>query len=401
MNTHKVASWVRLACALGAGNSRADDILMHFSSADEFFDAKDDAFKIVKTFTDREIASIKSFSSQKAEYICEQALKIGCNILTPDMDEFPARLKNIPASPLVLYVKGDSELIANIDNRVAIATVGTRDCSEYGLNAAYRLSYDIARAGGVIVSGMALGTDTEAHRGAIDANGKTIAVLGCGADICYPYENRSLMENIIENGAVITEYAPSTRPEGRHFPIRNRIMSGISLGVLMVEARMGSGALITVKHAAEQGKDIFTVPISIYEKNAAASLALIRDGAIAVGCARHVLEEYSFDYFGKINMDILKEPVNIPNRPKNSNRTIKPTAKQYSEKVKITPSKPIEDIDSTTTAVYNTLIRGPININDIASLTNLPITKVLSALTTLEMLGLAKALPGRRYIVND
>ena len=135
MDSHKTAQitdWVRLSLALKAGSRHADDILMHFESASDFFAAGEDAFKTVKTLTDREIASIKSVTHQKAAAVCEKAEKCGCAILTPDMDDFPSRLKNIPASPLVLYVRGDTELIADIDKNVAVAVVGTRACGEYG-----------------------------------------------------------------------------------------------------------------------------------------------------------------------------------------------------------------------------------------------------------------------------
>ncbi len=409
MDSHKTAQitdWVRLSLALKAGSRHADDILMHFESASDFFAAGEDAFKIVKTLTDREIVSIKSITRQKAEYVCEKAEKCGCAILTPDMDDFPSRLKNIPASPLVLYVRGDTELIADIDKNVAVAVVGTRACGEYGRDIAYRLSYDMALANAVIVSGMALGIDTAAHTGALDAGGKTVAVLGCGADVCYPAQNSELMEKIIENGVVISEYAPGEPPNSRNFPQRNRIMSGLSLGVLMAEAHLGSGALITVKHAMEQGKDIFTVPMSIYEKNAAASLALIRDGAIAVGCARHILEEYYSDYFGKINIDMLSDPsfAQLEDKKYKSEKVSSKgggKAKEEAADIKKRAVKPIEDIDSVTSEVYNNLKGEPVHINDIASAANLPVTKVLSALTTLEMLGLAKALPGRRYILKE
>ncbi len=402
MNASKTAAWVRLSAALGAGNVHADDVLMHFSDAAEFIDAGDDGFKKVGTLTDREIAKIRSFSNDKAEYICEQAEKQGCVILTPDMDEFPLRLKNIPACPLALYVRGDKELIAGIDALATISVVGTRDCSRYGEELAYRLSYDVASAGGIIVSGMALGIDTAAHKGALSAGKKTVAVLGCGVDVCYPKQNMELMEEIASNGALVSEYPFSEKPVGRNFPIRNRIISGLSLGVLAVEAKPGSGALITVRHAAEQGKDIFTVPMSIYEKNAAASLLLIRDGAIAVGCARHILEEYYADYFDSIDLKSLSDPflykIGAEKYKKDSEKT---GYLKTVENKAVNIRKPIEKTDDATTAVYNKLSYTPVHINDIAAGTGLSVTKVLSALTTLEMIGTAEAKPGRRYVLKN
>lgn len=170
---------------------------------------------------------------------------------------YPPKLQHIYASPKILYVLGNDKIL----NHKAIAIVGCRDCSEYGKRIAYGLAQEFARKNIVVISGLARGIDTYAHKGVLSAKGKTIAVLGCGLDVIYPPENIELYKQILRNGgAVISEYPIGTKPLKQHFPARNRIISGLSDGVLVVEAKERSGTLITVDHALEQGKDIYAVP---------------------------------------------------------------------------------------------------------------------------------------------
>lgn len=220
--------------------------------------------------------------------IMELCEKQNINILTLDHEDYPEMLKYINDPPLVLFVRG------NIPHSNAIAVVGSRRASGYGIETAVRLSSELASAGILVVSGMARGIDTAAHCGALNAGFKTVAVLGCGVDIPYPPENRDLMERIISYGAVISEYPPGTPPAGYHFPGRNRIISGMALGTVVIEAGIKSGSLITANYALDQGREVFAVPGDITHYNSMGTNRLIKDGAKVVLDVNDILEELNF-----------------------------------------------------------------------------------------------------------
>ncbi len=223
-----------------------------------------------------------SFDVAPLEKLCVQKL---IRILCLEDSEYPSLLKCIYDPPLVLFVKGT--LIPEDD--AALAVVGARHASPYGIRVAHRLSYELAEAGVTVVSGMARGIDAEAHRGALDARGRTIAVLGSGVDVIYPRENERLYGKIAQMGAVISEFFPGTEPLPHHFPRRNRIISGLSLGTLVVEARAKSGSLITVSAALEQGREVFAVPGPIDLASSGGTNQLIREGATMVVSTADIL----------------------------------------------------------------------------------------------------------------
>ncbi len=208
-------------------------------------------------------------------------------IITLHDNKYPEKLKNIYDKPKVLYAKGNIKLL----NEKSVAIVGCRDCSEYGKNMAKKLSYNLAKENICIISGLAKGIDTFSHIGALEAGGKTIAVIGNGLDYVYPLENRNLYERILLNdGLIVTEYNLGTRPERLNFPARNRIISGLSDAIVIVEAKEKSGALITAEFGLEQGKDVFAVPGNIDSVNSKGTNALIKDGAFIVTDCKDVLE---------------------------------------------------------------------------------------------------------------
>lgn len=202
--------------------------------------------------------------------------------------EYPEMLKYIPDPPLVLYVRG------KIPKSNTVAIVGSRKASGYGIETASKMAFNLALSDITIVSGMARGIDTAAHSGTLEAGGKTIAVLGCGVDVVYPPENKELMKRIAQSGAIISEYPPGTPPATIHFPSRNRIISGMSLGTLVVEAGMKSGSLITAHLALEQGRDVFAIPGNINNYNSVGTNKLIKDGAKMVLNPDDILDELSF-----------------------------------------------------------------------------------------------------------
>lgn len=202
-------------------------------------------------------------------------------------ENYPEKLKNIYGKPQEIFLLGNEQIL----HTKSIAIIGCRNCSKYGMKNAYRFGYELAKKGLCIISGFARGIDTYAHLGALKANGKTIAVLGCGLDIVYPPENKELYKEIIKNGgAIISEYPLGSKPEKQHFPIRNRIISGLSDGVLVIEAKKRSGTMITANYALDQGKDVYAIPGDITSENSYGTNELIKEGAIPITC----IEDFQF-----------------------------------------------------------------------------------------------------------
>lgn len=217
----------------------------------------------------------------------ERTTRSGVNITCWIDDSYPTLLKEVPAPPPLLYYRG--QLIET--DSTAVAIVGTRKVTAYGREMAYRIAFDLAKAGVTIISGLALGVDGIAHRAALEAGGRTISVLGSGIDVIYPGRHRDLARKIEDQGAVLTEYAPGTQPDRYNFPPRNRIISGLSRGVVVIEAPERSGALITVDFAAEQGRDAFAVPGPVHAPNSSGCNKILREGATLVRSAEDVLED--------------------------------------------------------------------------------------------------------------
>ncbi|MBK9945281.1 MAG: DNA-protecting protein DprA [Kouleothrix sp.] len=216
----------------------------------------------------------------------ERAAQAGIQLLTREHAAYPAVLAQIPAPPPLLYVRGR---LAAVD-AWSVAVVGTRSPTSYGKEAARRLAGDLAGAGVTVISGLAIGIDTLAHTAALEAGGRTIAVLACGADLVYPERNRALAEQICQAGAIISEFPLGAKPTPQMFPVRNRLISGLALGTLVIEAGISSGALITVDYALEQGRDVFAVPGSIFSKVSQGTNQLLRNGATIATSAQDMLE---------------------------------------------------------------------------------------------------------------
>lgn len=239
--------------------------------------------------------AIESILAQRAKIDLprelERLARHDVDAYTLDDPDYPRMLRHIPSPPPVLYVRG---ALLPCDD-LAVGIVGTRRATAYGTDMTARFARDLAAAGVTIVSGLALGIDTVAHRVALEQDGRTIAVFGCGLDTIYPPRNRTLAERIVDNGALVSEYPLGTRPDARNFPVRNRIISGLSRGVLVVEAPLKSGALITTMFAGEQGRDVWAVPGSALSAASAGCHALIRDGATLVTSADDILTELNVE----------------------------------------------------------------------------------------------------------
>ena len=290
--------WIWLAENLGAGNRHVVELVNFFGSAFDVYNAGED--DIIRSGCVNEVIAHKlaDKSLKRAYEIIDYCALNNIGILSFSDEHYPDRLKTLQDPPAVLYYKGT---LVPFDEKVCIGVVGTRKMSEYGKRAAYKIGYELASAGAIVVSGMALGIDAVAATGALVADGKTVAVLGCGIDVVYPTQHAKLKRTIEERGLVITEYSPGTRPYGTNFPIRNRIISGLCQGTLVVEADEKSGAMITAKCALVQGRGVFAVPGNIDESNSLGTNSLIRDGADAVTCAEDILVNYELLYAKSIN----------------------------------------------------------------------------------------------------
>ncbi len=285
--TH-VLEWVALTLTPGLGPTKSRKLVEHFGSPEAVFRA---------SLTELESTGIQAVSAQSlatgksAELAREEIARAaaeGVAVLSMDDPLYPPRLKEIYDPPLILYVRGDPEVLA----RPGVAMVGTRHPTPYGSGMAERLACDLASQGLVIISGMARGVDTASHRGAISAKGKTVAVFGTGVDVIYPKENSRLSEQILAlGGALVSEFAMGTFAAPQNFPIRNRILSGMSIGVLVVEAAEYSGTRITARLALEQDRDVFAVPGNVTNKNSWGPNTLIKQGAKLVATWEDVWED--------------------------------------------------------------------------------------------------------------
>lgn len=285
--------WIWLSLRCGAGSELGSYLLKFFPTPKDIYDADETALRAVDGVDDSIAAALLDRDLSLPERILRYCERVNVGIMTCAGGIYPERLRKIHAKPLVLYYRGR---VPDIDDNVCIACVGTRKCSEHGARAAYALGAELAEAGAVTVSGMALGIDACAQKGTLAAGGHTIAVLGCGIDRIYPAANRELMEQIAERGTLLTEFAPGTDPNGKNFPIRNRIISGLCQGTVVVEADYHSGSLITAELARKQGRDLFAYPGSAGEKLSQGTNDLIRSGATLVTCAADVLSEYELLY---------------------------------------------------------------------------------------------------------
>jgi len=270
----------------GIGPTRLDRLIAFFGSLEDAWraDAGDLMMAGLDARTTEALLETRRKRDLDAEY--ERVHRAGVRILSRDDPTYPSLLRQTVNGPPLIYVRGTF----HENDRWALAVVGTRQCSTYGRDATRRLVADLAGAGVTIVSGLALGIDAIAHEAALQAGGRTLAVLGSGVDQIYPGQNRQLGQAVIGQGALVSEYALGTQPAAANFPARNRIISGLSLGVLVVEAAARSGALITVQFALEQDRDVFAVPGSIFSPKSEGPHRLIRDGATIVTRAEDVLE---------------------------------------------------------------------------------------------------------------
>jgi len=310
-----------------------------------------------------------------AERDVQEVAKADCVLIAFDSEEYPPLLKQIPDAPLLLYVRGDVKVLSQF----AVAIVGSRRPSAYGSSVAHRLAHDLAQRQLVIASGLARGVDSAAHRGALEAKGKTVAVLGSGLDVIYPRENKKLADEIAKSGAVISEFPLGTGPTPENFPIRNRIISGLSLGVVVVEAAEYSGSLITARLALEQNREVFAVPGNITSAQSFGPNHLIKQGAKLVDQWMDVVEEFP----SEVRMQLMPPAEVTEGVPMGAE-----TASLF--QTSLTPDQK---------AVFDVLRADQTSfVDDIVGAAQMPHPRVLGVLLELEMNGLIRQLPGKNFI---
>ena len=359
-----------LSEAFGAGSRISPLLCEYYDSFEAIYNAESDELALIQGITDVHINKLNDKSIKRAEEIMAECGALGISIVTIFDTDYPENLKNIPCPPVLLYVKGT---LSGIKNIPAVAIVGSRRPSNYGAKMAEKIAADLGSRGFMIVSGMARGIDTFAHKGAIRSEALTVAVLGCGVDVLYPPENGAVKDLIEQNGAVISEFAPGTSPMPTHFPVRNRIVSGMSNGVLVVEGKASSGSSITANIAQDQGREVFCLPGNVDNPLSAVSHKLIREGATLVTCADDIIADMGYMLVEEDKNEDRQQRMNI-----------------VFEKLTGDQRKIAEVLD------YNT----PMHIDEICFKSGIEIAVANQCLFMLELSGTVKQLPGKQYILS-
>ena len=311
--------WIWLALICGQGSKVPMLLLRKYPTAKDVFAAPvDDVAAVVGQTNNRIVALIAEHDLTRAAEISAWCEEKQVSVISPDMNEYPKALLQLRDAPVVLYAYGK---LPDMDRMLCVSVVGTRKMSDYGKQFAYDIAYGLAKGGACVVSGMALGIDGMAMTGAIAAHGTTVGVLGSGIDVVYPYEHKELMKAAAKNGAVITEYPPGSPPIASHFPVRNRIISGLSQATVVVEGDHKSGSLITARHALYQGRDLYAVPGKVGEENSEGTLDLIKSGAHLVTSAEDIIRNFEFMY---------PDSLRLPAKPSG-----RPTAEEAAERLSI------------------------------------------------------------------
>ena len=379
--------WVWLSELKGLRNQTRLALLRRFGDPESIFYADADELLLTEGVERSQLKLLKNHDLAPADRILADCQRLDIQLLTFSDAAYPGRLKNIYDPPALLYCKGRLPLL---DDLLCVAVVGTRDCTPYGVACAEKLGFGLASGGAAVVSGLAKGIDAAAIRGALRAGGVTVGVVGNGLDVYYPHESRYLYEDVASAGILRSEYPPGTEPASGHFPVRNRIISGLSLAALVVEAPEKSGALITAATALEQGRDVFAVPGPIDAPASVGCNCLIRDGAGLVSDASDILREYE----GRFVLN-LKESREQP-------ETLGYQARMAPEPKPVAPMLSLRHSDAELTDDQIAVLKAlsdtePMQVDDLTELVEIPTRRVLSALTVLEIDQYVAQHPGKRY----
>jgi DNA processing protein len=393
--------WIWLQKSLGEG-AYFKEIIDDFGSIENLYNSNILERRMSTALTSKQIDQLEKYTIDDSQKIIDDCSQNNWQIVTYEDKNYPERLKNISNPPAVLYVDGT---LPDVDNAVLIGIVGTRKASTYALKVAHIMSKGISLCGAVAVSGGALGVDSAAHKGAIAVGAKNIAVLGNGFGADYLKGNQDLRSEIKQNGALVSEYPPYTPATKFTFPMRNRIISGLSLGVFVVEAGVKSGSLITAKYANEQGRDIYAIPASIFDYDYYGTNKLIDDGATVATSPKILIERYAEEYksidLSKIKTvrELLEETIDkSANAPKEQQVTFD---KIESDRAKsVDRQNKVIELSNEEKAVYNVLSESFVGIDVVIDKSPLISRRTVAMLTTLEMKGLIEVASGKRYKIK-
>ena len=400
MLSNETVSLIHLNMIQGVGLKTVQVLRDIFGSAERALQATPE--KLEKT--ERLSSTMRDLLSRKpVQYPIERELELiqeyGCQVVTLYDDAYPSRLKEIDTPPLVLYIRGK----LTSEDSLSISLVGSRDAKDYGRKVSYRLSYQLAQRGLTVVSGLAKGIDTSAHRGALEAGGRTIAVMGSGLSFIYPATNRDLAEKITASGTLISEFPMGAEPKPRNFPRRNRIISGLTLGTVVVEASNRSGALITARLAGEQGREVFAVPGEIFSELSTGTHKLINNGAKLINTVDDLLNELPPYVLNQIQSE--SSTASVPDtgtdaaqepsieKPHTKSEAIH-SPSEAPQPVQITPPPDLTPDEKT---VFDAIEVPSSHIDTIVRATQLPIGQVSSVLLMLELKGIVQQLPGKQF----
>ncbi len=396
MDGYNFELWLNIATD---GNAElTHKLIMAFGTAEQIYNASaPDIYKKVKDIEDKWVDMLCDKSMDKVNECKEFCQKFGVRIILQNDSEYPERLSMILDPPRLLYLMGNK---IDFDDNVCIAIVGMRECSSYGTSSARKLSYELTKQGAIIVSGIAKGIDAAAHSACIEAGGITVAVLGSGLATAYPPCNRELYKRVLAKGLLITEHPPFSPPEKNHFPVRNRIISGLCQGVLVVECDIRSGAMITARRARSQGKLLYAVPSKINDYSGSGNLELIKNGAKVVTCGGDIIEDFELSYPHRVKADYkIKLPLPVD--------TIHEVPIKKSTKKKASASKQVVAFNVEKASWYNELTpNGKIiakalkeknmTTDDFVKI-GIPLDELLTDLTLMEIQGVIEAVPGGFY----
>ena len=421
MLSEQILYWIWLARACGVASKNFVRLIERFETPFDIYSLGEEQIEYIEGIGNQLKLKLSDKNLEPSYSVLKFCKKNRVDIITYGDKRYPSSLRRLEDPPVVLFCRGR---FPEFNSRLCIAVVGTRKMSEYGKQAAYKIAYEMAAANAVVVSGMALGIDGVASGGAIAADGDTVAVLGSGIDVVYPKQHSKLYDKIARSGAVITEFMPSTPPDKYNFPVRNRIISGLCQGTLVVEGDKRSGSLITAKTAITQGREVFALPGEIYESNSEGPNELIRNGAYAALGADDIINHYDFLYHDVINYRGLKkakshseldeeflEELNICARSykkaelAETESVSAPIPQREEEKpcevesAKSSPSEEmLEGLDENTKRIFSQMPIDCAVSPDALVEEGFGASDVITALTMLELCGLVTSLPGGLYI---
>lgn len=383
--------WIWLQQALGISPSiRTDEIFSYFGSAKALYFAGENEWRLSGVFSPKQITRLLNQDLTRAKNIFDTCVKNNWQTVTPNDGDYPSLLFKLPNFPMVLYYSGDLDCLKN---KITIAVVGTRVPTVNSSSAARALSASLTRSGALVVSGGALGIDATSHQGALEAGGKTVAVLGCGLDCSYPVANIALRRQIEKNGVLVTEFPPGTQAIARNFPIRNRIISGLSHGTVVIEAGERSGSLITANYALEQGRDVFAVPGDIIYSCFTGTNKLIRDGAKPVFNAYDVLCGYLITHPSLLELSKIETELTVmETQPVAAGQPSKNKAEAKFER-KAEP----EGLSEDARKIYRAFETCEMQMEDLIMKTGIGVSAFACAMTELELFDLVELQAGKNY----